>query len=186
MGDHGEVNGAVFFDETCGRSGEGGIEVVAVNGGLIGLAVAIGVFEEFDHFRVVVELLPLEEIGFLARPFLVVGGAVFERHVGNVAIHAVAEVAVVLAAVANVLDLDAPAVGLSDVNAIFSIDANRGDIIDLILAGELGDVCSFGNVDLGKLSGRLKLGLKRKDECESGGAAESREIHECRAVIRVL
>ena len=110
---------------------------------------------------------------------------VFEGHGGDVAIDAVAEIAVVFSAVANVLHLDAPAVGLGSINAVFSIDANRGDVIDLIRRGELGNFCALGNVNFGEFRRGLDLGLKRKDDCESGGACDNRDVHECSDVLRV-
>ena len=183
-GDHGEVNGAVFFNEAAGGACEGFVKVTTENGGLVGFAVSGGVFEDFDNFGLVVELIPLEKIGFYAGPLLVVSLAVFESHGGDVAIDAVAEIAVVFSAVANVLHLDAPAVGLGSINAVFSVDANRGDVIDLICSGELGNFCSLGNVNFWEFRRGLDLGLQRKDECESGGAAEGRDVHECREVIR--
>ena len=170
-GDHSEVNSAVFFNQAARGAGEGIIEITAINGGFVRDAVAVGVFEKLDDFGVLGELLPLEVIGLLSGPLFVERGAVGEGHGGDVAVDPIPEVATVFTAVADVLDLHAPAVGFSNVDPVLSVKADGSGILNLRLVGESRKGESFRNGDLGIELGRDKLCVqreecrKRKDEC---------------------
>ena len=159
-GNHREVNSAVFFDEATGRARERIVEVAAKNGGFVRDSVAIGVLKHFDDFGILREFLPSQEVLSLAGPFLVEGGAVFESHGGNVSVYAVAQE---FPPVADVLNLDAPAIGFSNVDAVLGVEADRGGVLDLVLVGEALECQPLGNGDFLVELGRDELGTKGKD-----------------------
>ena len=172
-GDVGEVDGAVLLDESAGGAGEGFVEVVPEGDAPVGLAIAGGVFEEDDRLGLIVELVPGEVVLVEAGPFFVEGLAVFEGHGGDVAEDAVAEELVVGAAVADVLHLDAPAVGFGGEDAALAIDAEGGGVGDLGVVGEPVESEFGGDGDLGEVLGGDVLGGEGKGEAEEEQEAEA-------------
>lgn len=65
----------------------------------------------------------------------------------------------------DVLDLNAPAIGFRNVDAVFGVDTDRSGVLDLTLVGESIERQSFGNRDLFVELGRDELGAER----EKGG-----------------